>query len=120
MPLSPPRLPGLRFETARPPTPPGLPRMDVAAFVGFASAGPVGLPVPVDDEVRFRAIFGPDLPLAWDAERGETSYAHLAPAVREFFRNGGRRCWIVRVADEAAAEAAVFRIPGALHGRGRT
>jgi len=120
MPTSAPRLPGLRFETARPPAVPGLPRMDVAAFVGFASAGPVGVPVAVDDEVRFRAVFGPDLPLAWDAARGEMVYAHLAPAVREFFRNGGRRCWIVRVADEAALEAAAFRVPGLLHGRGRT
>jgi len=93
--------------------------MDVAAFVGFASAGPVGVPVAVDDEVRFRELFGPDLPLAWDRKRGEMTYAHLAPAVREFFRNGGRRCWIVRAADEDALEAASFRIPGMLHGRGR-
>ena len=120
MPLSTPRLPGLRFETARPPAVPGLPRMDVAAFVGFASAGPVGVPVAVDDEVRFREVFGPDLPLAWDPQRGETVYAHLAPAVREFFRNGGRRCWIVRAGDESTLEAAAFRIPGMLHGRGRS
>ena len=120
MPLSAPRLPGLRFETARPPAVPGLPRMDVAAFVGFASAGPVGVPVAVDDEVRFREVFGPDLPLAWDPRRGETVHAHLAPAVREFFRNGGRRCWIVRAGDEASLEAAAFRIPGMLHGLGRT
>ena len=119
MATSAPRLPGLRFETARPPSPPDLPRMDVAAFVGFASAGPVGVPVAVDDEVRFRELFGPDLPLAWDVARGEMTYAHLAPAVREFFRNGGRRCWIVRVADESTLEASVFRIPGLLHGRGR-
>ncbi|HEX8905051.1 MAG TPA: hypothetical protein VF771_09440, partial [Longimicrobiaceae bacterium] len=119
MPLTAPRLPGLRFETARPPALPELPRMDVAAFVGFASAGPVGVPVAVDDEVRFRQVFGSDLPIAWDVARGETEYAHLAPAVREFFRNGGRRCWIVRVADEATLEAASFRIPGMLHGTGR-
>src|SRR5262245_64334444 len=35
--------------------------------------------------------------LAWDAERGEVVYGYLAAAVRAFFRNGGRRCWIVRV-----------------------
>ena len=58
MPLSAPRLPGLRFETARPPAADELPRMDVAAFVGFASTGPVGVPVAVDDEVRFRQVFG--------------------------------------------------------------
>jgi hypothetical protein len=94
--------------------------MDVAAFVGFASAGPVGVPVAVDDEVRFREVFGPDLPLAWDTLRGEMVHAHLGPAVTEFFRNGGRRCWIVRAGDEATLEAASFRVPGMLHGRGRT
>ena len=118
MTLAAPRLPGLRFQTVRPPVPPGLPRMDVAAFVGFAGAGPVGVPVAVDDEVRFRQVFGADLPLAWDRARGETAYAHLGPAVREFFRNGGRRCWIVRIADEQAVEASVFRVPGMLAGAG--
>jgi hypothetical protein len=121
MPRVTPRLPGLRFVTVSPPVAPGLPRMDVAAFVGLASTGPVGIPISVEDEVRFREIFGPDLPLAWDAERGETTHAHLGPAVREFFRNGGRRCWVVRVGDEATMETAVFRVPGVLHGcRDRT
>jgi hypothetical protein len=110
------RLPGVRFETVTPPATPALPRMDVAAFAGFAASGPVGVPVAVDDAPRFAEIFGGELPLAWDAERGERARAHLAPAVREFFRNGGRRCWVVRLAE--GAESARFLLPGVLRARG--
>jgi hypothetical protein len=88
--------------------------MDIAAFVGFAAAGPLDRPVPVDDPARFAAIFGADASLAWDAGRGEQVTAYLAPAVRAFFRNGGQRCWVVRVADRATAAAARFRLPGIL------
>ena len=116
MPTAAPRLPGIRFETVTVPAPPGLPRMDVAAFAGFAASGPVGIPVAVEDVVRFGEIFGGELPLAWDPVRGETTYAHLAPAVREFFRNGGRRCWVLRLARRPLA--ARFLIPGVLRGRG--
>src|SRR5213079_2153592 len=37
-----------------------------------------------------------------DLEKGEQLYAHLAPAVRAFFRNGGQRCWVIRVARQSA------------------
>lgn len=74
-----------------------LPRMDIAAFVGFAAIGPLHEPVAVEDTQQFAATFGDDVAMAWDAERGETAYGYLAPAVRTFFRNGGRRCWVVRV-----------------------
>lgn len=104
------RLPGIYFQTEVPAPPETLPRMDVAAFVGFASCGPLHLPVPVEDVVRFRDVFGEDLPLAWDAEAGETRYAHLAPAVEAFFRNGSRRCWVVRVAQGATVNS--FAVPG--------
>jgi hypothetical protein len=85
--------------------------MDIAAFVGFAASGPVHVPVLVEDVAQFESIFGDDLPLAWDPERGEQAYAYLAPAVRAFFRNGGRRCWIIRVAAETA-QTAWFPVPG--------
>lgn len=89
---------GIRFETV-PPTPGTvLPRLDVAAFVGYASSGPLHLPVAVEDEVRFEDVFGPDPVLAWDAERGRPHRAYLGSSVRRFFRHGGRRCWVVRVA----------------------
>jgi hypothetical protein len=104
------RLPGLRFEVQTPPLADVLPRMDVAALVGFAASGPLHVPVVVEDEAQFASIFGEDAPLAWDAVRGETRCAYLGPAVRAFFRNGGKRCWVVRVAGEARANR--FPLPG--------
>jgi hypothetical protein len=79
--------------------------MDIAVFVGFAAAGPLHTPVAVESEPQFTAIFGDDAPLAWDVVRGEEVHAHLGPAVRAFFRNGGQRCWIIRVARQSANEA---------------
>lgn len=104
------RLPGFRFEAQPPPLEEVLPRMDVAAFVGFAASGPLHLPVAVEDAAQFASVFGGDAPLAWDARRGQTVYAHLAPAVKAFFRNGGRRCWVIRVAGRARAN--YFNVPG--------
>lgn len=106
------RLPGIRFETQAPQSPEVLPRMDVAGFVGFAAAGPLHVPVPVEDAAQFAQIFGVDAPLAWDATRGEQTYAYLGPAVRAFFRNGGRRCWVVRVANEKRAVRDALPVPG--------
>ena len=110
------RLPGVVFEAPRLQPSQDLPRMDVAAFVGFAAAGPLHVPVAVEDPGRFRDLFG-DLDgaspeLAWDAERGEPRRAHLGAAVEAFFANGGVRCWAVRVADETAAVRHRFRLPG--------
>jgi hypothetical protein len=76
--------------------------MDIAVFVGFAASGPLQTPVAVESEPQFTAIFGDDAPLAWDLVRGEEIHAHLGPAVRAFFRNGGQRCWIIRVARQSA------------------
>lgn len=104
------RLAGIRFVTQPPQLPERLPRMDIAAFVGFASAGPMQRPVVVEDAAQFTAIFGDDLPLAWDPEKGAQTFAYLAPAVRAFFRNGGRRCWVIRVADQP--ETDLFPLPG--------
>jgi hypothetical protein len=84
--------------------------MDVAGFVGFATTGPVNVPVPVEDSTSFAEVFGGNTPLAWDAQRGESAIAQLAPAVRAFFRNGGRRAWIVRVAG-ADAQRTLLPIP---------
>src|SRR5689334_18560165 len=93
--------------------------MDIAAFVGFAASGPIDVPVPVEDVARFEEIFGRALPLAWDRAAGTALEAQLAPAVRAFFRDGGRRCWVVRVAGGApgapAAASDHFIIPGLVH-----
>jgi hypothetical protein len=105
-------LPGIRFEREAPPLQEVLPRMDIAGFVGFAASGPIDVPVPIEDPAQFAQVFGDHAPLAWDAERGETVSAFLGPAVRAFFRNGGRRCWVVRVADRARAVSDSFQLPG--------
>ncbi|NTX40472.1 phage tail sheath family protein [Myxococcus sp. CA033] len=107
------RLPGLRFEIQAPSVVDVLPRMDVGAFVGFASSGPLHVPVAVEDVADFEAVFGEAPLLAWDAERGEPVQGHLASAVRAFFRNGGRRCWVVRVAGPDA-KSNTFPVPGLL------
>jgi hypothetical protein len=105
------RLAGLRFEAQPPPPALVLPRMDVAGFVGYASSGPLDTPVRIDDAARFAEIFGPDLTVAWDVGRAEPAYAALGPAVRSFFRNGGRRCFVVRVAGPEA-RTTPFQLPG--------
>ena len=86
--------------------------MDVAGFVGFAAAGPLHAPVPLESPRRFRDLFGPDPELAWDEERGAVRRAHLGAAVEAFFANGGLRCWVVRVADPATAVRHTFEVPG--------
>jgi hypothetical protein len=102
------RLPGFQFQVQPPPLAEALPRLDIAAFVGFAASGPLHTPVAVEDPSQFAAVFGADAPLAWDPQRGARVSSHLGPSVRAFFRNGGRRAWIVRV---AGTNAAVNRFP---------
>jgi hypothetical protein len=84
--------------------------MDIAGMVGFAASGPVDVPVAVESALRFRQVFGPDLPLARDPTTGQPHRGYLGQAVEAFFRNGGRRCWVVRVADQPTAGR--FAIPG--------
>jgi hypothetical protein len=107
------RLPGLKFEAIPPPSPRVLPRMDVAAFVGFATGGPFDLPVAIEDGHDFAATFGEDLPLAIDPVSGDTVTTQLGSAVRTFLRNGGQRCWVVRVG-ATHGETTRFLIPGLL------
>lgn len=92
------RLPGIEFIAAPPARPEALPRMDIAVFVGFASTGPLHVPVALEGVSEYANVFGADAPLAWDCARGERIHAHLGPSVRAFFSNGGRRCWVIRVA----------------------
>lgn len=91
------RLPGLRFEVVSPPWSAALPRTDVAAFVGYASAGPLHVPVCVEDLAQFTEIFGGDLPPS-APEKADGGL--LGPTVRAFFRHGGTRAWIVRGGEE--------------------
>jgi len=80
--------PGVYYERvdARAPTIFAI-RTDVAGFVGIAPRGPIDSPVPVQSWRQYQAHFG-----------GFTGSGFLAYAIRGFFENGGRRCWVVRVA----------------------
>lgn len=99
------RLPGFYFESQVSLREDILPRMDVAVFVGFAASGPIGVPVVLESAEQFNNIFGKNLPLVRDNEEGKTLFALLPPTVRAFFRNGGKRCWVIRVALEKPAAA---------------
>jgi phage tail sheath protein FI len=80
--------PGVYYERADARTPViAAVRTDVTGFVGLAPRGPVDEAVPVESFRQFQAHFGPF-----------SGSAFLAYAVRGFFENGGRRCWIARVA----------------------
>jgi uncharacterized protein len=74
-------------------------RTDVAGFVGLAERGPVQQPVKIESYRQFFTTFG---------ERLRDGY--LAYAVAGFFENGGRECWVVRVADPAAARPSRARL----------
>jgi hypothetical protein len=94
------RLPGVLVETALPERREAPLRLDVAGFVGFAERGPLNTPVALEDYSGFTRVFGGDLPVAVD--NGAPVFAHLAGTVRAFFDNGGRRCYVVRVAGVSA------------------
>jgi hypothetical protein len=89
-----------------------LPPLDVSGFVGFATRGPVDVPVPIEDLSHFDAIFGSAFAVARDAQ-GMPVYAKLRDAVAAFFSSGGARCYIVRVAGTRARPARIA-MPGML------
>lgn len=68
---------------------------DITGFCGIAQRGPLHRPVAVDSWEGFCGVFGAHL-----------AHAYLAYTVQAFFAGGGRRCWVVRVADPARAAAA--------------
>ena len=73
-----------------------LARGDIAAFVGYARRGPVGLPVRVESLHQLEAIFGQPL---------EVGY--LWHALKGFFETGGRTAYILRLAKDTARQASV-------------
>jgi phage tail sheath protein FI len=88
--------PGAYYQTVDAGAPPVTPfRTDITGFVGIAERGPIDMPVPIQSWRQFASWFG-DL----------TGAGYLAYAVRAFFENGGRRCWVVRVASRDAAAGA--------------
>jgi phage tail sheath protein FI len=74
-------------------------RTDVAGFLGIAERGPLHTAVKLESMRQFRTTFGAHI------ERGCLAYG-----VEGFFANGGRTCWVVRVADPAAGRAARLRV----------
>jgi hypothetical protein len=104
------RLPGVYFLPPAPRPAPGLPPLDVAAFVGFAERGPLHTPVGLEDADAYRDVFGGDVALARSA--GDVPVlANLPAAVRSFFASGGRRCYVVRVAADTARRGRLL-LPG--------
>ena len=87
--------PGVYFELqdAAPPLIRRL-RTDITGFVGLAERGPLHVPVQINSWRQFQAQFG-----------NFVSYGFLAYAVKGFFENGGRTCFIVRVAGATASKA---------------
>jgi hypothetical protein len=111
------RLPGVYFLPSRRPPGTGLPRLDVAGFVGYAERGPLDWPVAIEDLDTYRAVFGGDLQLARERD-GRTVYANLPSAVASFFAQGGRRCHVVRVAGRDSTRT-LFRLGGLVALKGR-
>jgi phage tail sheath protein FI len=71
-------------------------RNDVAAFLGSAERGPLGLPVRVDSRRAYEAVFG-----------GQGT-GTVPRAVAAYFANGGQVAWIVRAGrDGGISHAAV-------------
>ena len=67
----------------------------VAAFVGAAAQGPVNDPVVVNGAADLERVFG-----------GPWPSSALGPAVGDFFANGGRQAWVVRVDPDGGPDAA--------------
>lgn len=117
---------GLRFEDQAPVVVSAPNRVDIACFVGFVSRRgqdvpsevkrwldergwssvrngrpPLGelldVPVPIDTWEVFDRLF------AWERRdfngNGQISTSYLGAAIRSFFAQGGRKCYVVRVGD---------------------
>ena len=102
---APARLPGIAVEPLPRDRAPALPPMDVAGFAGFAARGPCHRAIAVDSVASFAALFGGEVALAAGRDDQGDAVSQLAGAVRGFFANGGRKCWVVRLARTAASEA---------------
>lgn len=68
----------------------GVERETTAAFIGRALQGPLNMPILVESFAAFQRRFG-----------GTWHRSSLGPAVQQFFDHGGRRVYIVRVANNA-------------------
>ena len=88
--------PGVYYEPLdAPPLVRGV-RTDIAGFVGLAERGPLDEAVRVESWRQFQSQFG-----------GFVHYGYLAYAVKGFFENDGRTCFVVRVAGSTAARSSL-------------
>lgn len=78
------------------------PEETTAAFVGRALRGPLDTPILIRNFAEFRRRFG-----------GVWTGSSLGPAVQQFFAHGGKRLFVIRVANNATG--ATLRLP-AIHG----
>ncbi len=95
------RTPGVYFERLdrlRPIT--GV-RTDIAGFVGIARRGPLHTAVKLESWQQFFSVFG---------GISQSTPSYLGYAVRGFFDNGGRECYVVRVADPQQAQPSIFSV----------
>lgn len=80
-----------------------------AGVVGVTERGPTDVPILVTSTGEFTRWFGGQLPASEFPK-----YRHLPHAVEGFFTNGGKRLFVVRVADDstATAETELFHVAG--------
>lgn len=79
-------------------------RTDIAGFVGIARRGPLDTPIPVESFRQYLSHFG-----------DFNGAGYLPYAVGGFFENGGKRCWVARVANRdevGGARPAATMVPG--------
>jgi phage tail sheath protein FI len=108
--MSTPLEPGVSLEEIHPRLEPieGA-KTSVAAFVGFAAGGPVTRPIRVAAWTQFAKIYSDP----HEADQGPfMPSAYMAYAVRGFFENGGRVCWIVRVGHDDEARRRTVGLDG--------
>ena len=72
-------------------------RTDITGFVGLAERGPLHQPVQIESWRQFQSRFGDFV-----------AYGFLAYAVKGFFENGGRTCFVVRTAGVTAQAASLI------------
>ncbi|MCK6565175.1 MAG: phage tail sheath subtilisin-like domain-containing protein [Dehalococcoidia bacterium] len=78
----------------------------VAAFLGVAARGPVGVPVMIANWTQFTETFGDFVP-----------GAYLAHSVYGYFNNGGGLCYVVRIGGDGEAGASAPVPQAAIAGR---
>jgi hypothetical protein len=122
-------MPGLLFEERAPIVPSAPNRMDIALMVGFVRVranatlpattaqwldqrgwtkqlyssrrdGLLDIPIPIDGWDQFDQLF------AWEqrTDSGNDGSTYFGAAVRSFFAQGGRRCYVVRAGDPPKLE----------------